>query len=85
LLVVGCRLFSWGNYKPKWWSQGSSFSSSKTKSEHTRQKEVDSTGWWYMFTCELDLLCTAVANLFAGGNKKMARVEKINKIKYLLF
>jgi hypothetical protein len=25
-----------------------------------RQKEANSTGWWYTLTCEFDLLCTAV-------------------------
>jgi hypothetical protein len=37
----------------------------KKKSEHTRQKEVNSTGWWYMLTCELDLLCTTIAVVLA--------------------
>jgi hypothetical protein len=29
-------------------------------SKQVRQKEVNSTGWWYTLTCELDLLCMAV-------------------------
>jgi hypothetical protein len=35
----------------------------KQNSEHTRQKEVNSTGWSYArtLTCELALLCAAVA------------------------
>jgi hypothetical protein len=34
----------------------------KQHREHTRQKEVNSTGWLYTLTCELelDLLCKAV-------------------------
>jgi hypothetical protein len=39
----------------------------KQHSEHTGQKEVNSTGWWYTLTCELDLLCRAVL-LDLGAN-----------------
>jgi hypothetical protein len=35
----------WGNCKPRWWPQGSSFSSSKTKQRTPRQTEANSTGW----------------------------------------
>jgi hypothetical protein len=62
----------------------------KQHSEHTRQKEVDSTGWQYALTCELDLLCTAVVavcrtryelNLFFGENKKDVKKKREQKLR----
>jgi hypothetical protein len=59
----------------------------KQHSEHRRQKEVNSTGWSYTLTCELDLLCTAVvvelaANLIYFSREKKYVEEKNTQKKF---
>jgi hypothetical protein len=67
-----------GGLKP----QGSiSSSSSKIKNKTANTQKVNSTGWWYMVTCELDLLCTAAAvvlvtNLISCSEEKKMSVGK---------
>jgi hypothetical protein len=73
----------WGICKPKWWPQGSSFSSSKTKQRTHKAKRGELNGLVVYADVRIGLTLYSCScsiryelNLFSGGNKKNVRWKK---------
>ena len=78
----------WGNCEPKWWPQGSSFSSSKTKQRTHKAKRGELNGLVVHVDVRIGLALYGSScrprcelNLFFGGNKKIRWRKKFRKKK----